>query len=64
MQQLKEVGTIHLREVIDRATEQLQSLLALEVSSVIGASRSEDGWQVMIELIERKAISLPLIFAL
>ena len=56
MQQLKEVATIHLREVIDRAMEQLQSLLGLEVSSIIGANRAEDGWRVAIELIERKAI--------
>jgi hypothetical protein len=56
MHQLKEVGTIQLREVVDRATEQLQSLLGLKASSVIAASRREDGWHVTIELIERKAI--------
>lgn len=45
-----------LRKSIDIAKEQLQSVLNLEVSSVIAASKREDGWQLTIELIERKAI--------
>jgi hypothetical protein len=56
MQQLKEATTTHLREAINSAVEQLQSLLGLETSSVVAASRRGDGWEVMIELIERKAI--------
>lgn len=47
---------MQLSEAIVKAKEQLQSILNLEVSSVIGASKREDGWQVMIELIERKAV--------
>lgn len=47
---------MQLGEAIIRAKEQLQSLLNLEVSNVISASKREDGWQVTIELIERKAV--------
>ena len=56
MQQLKEAGTMHLRDVIDNAGNQLQALLGLETSNIIAASKTDDGWHVMIELIERKAI--------
>lgn len=56
MLKLDEVGTIHLKDVIDGATEQLGSLLGLRPSSVIAAFKGEDGWRVTIELIERKAI--------
>jgi len=45
-----------LRTVVDKAKEQLQSLLGLEFSTVAAASKREDGWQVTMELIERKAI--------
>ena len=56
MQQLEEVGIMHLEDAIHGATVRLKSLTGLEVSSVIGATRTDDGWQVEIELIERKAI--------
>jgi len=56
MQQFKEIGIIHLGDAIHGAMEQLQSLLGLEVSNVIGAARMDDGWQVTVELIERKAV--------
>jgi len=47
---------MQLKEAIDKAIEQLKSVLALETSSVIAASKREDGWQVTIELIERKSV--------
>ena len=56
MEQLREIGTIRLGDAIHGAIEQLQSLLGLEVSSVTGAAKTEDGWHMTIELIERKAI--------
>ena len=56
MQQLREVGIMHLGDAIHGAMDQLHSLIGLEVSSVIGAARTDDGWQVEIELIERKAV--------
>lgn len=56
MQQSEEVQTTSLKGVIRGTIEQLQSLLGLEVSSVIAASETEEGWQLTIELIERKAV--------
>lgn len=48
---------MELKEIMERAKKELQSVTNLEISSVVGASRIEDdGWQVTIELIERKAI--------
>jgi len=54
--QLEGTRVMSLREVIGNAIEQLTLLLHLEASSVIGASKSEDGWHLTIELIERKAV--------
>jgi hypothetical protein len=54
--QLEGTGAINLKEAIGNAIEQLTLLLHLEVSSVVGARKSEDGWHLTIELIERKAI--------
>ena len=48
--------TMRLNEVIGVAKEQLQSLLHLEVANVVTASRNNGGWQMTIELVERKAI--------
>ena len=45
-----------LRDVIDSGIDQLHDLLGLEVSKVVAASRKEDGWQMTVELIERKAV--------
>lgn len=56
MQQLKEMGTMHLRDAIDQAGDQLHALLGLETSRVIAANKTEDGWHITIELVERKAI--------
>lgn len=53
---LGQVKTIQLREVIDSATKQLQSVLGLTVSNVVAASKKEDGWHLAIELVERKAV--------
>lgn len=48
---------MELKEISERAKKELQAVIGLEVSSVVGISRIEDdGWQVTIELIERKAI--------
>jgi hypothetical protein len=45
------------KEVSERARKELQAVMDLEVSSVTGVSKAEhDGWQVTIELVERKAI--------
>lgn len=47
---------MRLNEVINAAKEQLHSILALDVANVIAASKTNDGWNVKIDLIERKAI--------
>jgi len=45
-----------LNEVINAAKDQLQSILILDVANVVAASKTDDGWNVKIELVERKAI--------
>jgi len=45
-----------LNEVINAAKDQLQSILTLDVANVVAASKTDDGWNVKIELVERKAI--------
>ncbi|MBE0478218.1 gas vesicle protein [Candidatus Aerophobetes bacterium] len=47
---------MQLKEIIERAKRELQNAMNLEVSTISGASKVEDGWQVTLELIERKAI--------
>ena len=47
---------MQLRESITKAKEQLQAVVNLDISSVVGASKMEEGWHLKIELIERKSI--------
>lgn len=47
---------MELGEIINQAKKQLTVLHPLPVSGVIGAAKREDGWHVIIELIERKGI--------
>ena len=47
---------MELRDAIESARETLQSAVNLDLSSVTGAAKTDQGWQVTIELIERKAI--------
>ena len=47
---------MNLKEVVDRAKEELQAVMNLEVSNVIGVSKTDEGWQATIELIERKSV--------
>jgi len=47
---------VELKEISERAKKELQAVTNLAVSTLAGASKVEDGWQVGIELIERKAI--------
>jgi len=47
---------MRLNEVINAAKEQLQSILTLDVANVIAASKTDDGWDVKIDLVERKAV--------
>ena len=47
---------MELRDVIDRAREASQGVLNLGLSSITGAAKTDEGWRVTIEMIERKAI--------
>ena len=47
---------MELRDVIDRAKEASQGVLNLGLPSVTGATKTDHGWRVTMELIERKAI--------
>ncbi len=54
--QVENVKPMKLRDAIDNAVTQLQDCLRLELSRIIEASRTEDGWHITVELIERKAV--------
>lgn len=45
-----------LKEVIEKSKEELMSLVNLEISNVTGVEKTDEGWQVYIELIERKSV--------
>lgn len=47
---------MELREAVARAREEIGAVLGLEVSGVTGASSSDGGWLVTLELVERKVI--------
>lgn len=48
---------MEVKEISERAKRELKAVMGLEVSSITGVSKvKDDGWQVTVELIERKAI--------
>jgi hypothetical protein len=47
---------MRLNEAIASAKEQLHSILNLDIANVIAVSKLDDGWNVKIDLIERRAI--------
>ena len=47
---------MELGEAIERAKETSQGVSNLGFSGVTGAAKTDDGWRVTVELIERKAI--------
>jgi hypothetical protein len=48
---------MEVKEISERAKKELKAVMGLEVSSITGVSRvKDDGWQITVELIERKAI--------
>ena len=48
-------GKLGLSEVMEKASEGLAPL-KLKVSTVTAVSKTEDGWRVSMELVERKAV--------
>ena len=47
---------IGIPELISRAREELSKLTGLELSTVLGANKTEDGWKISIEMIEKYSI--------
>lgn len=47
---------MELGEIIHSAKEQLTVLQPLPLSGVVGVAKQEDGWHVLVELVERKSI--------
>lgn len=47
---------MNLMEVIERTRKELKIATNLEVSNVVGVNKTEEGWQVTVELVERKSI--------
>lgn len=45
-----------MAELIERAREELSKLTGLEISSVLGATKTEEGWKIPIELVEKYSI--------
>ncbi|MFQ5981655.1 MAG: gas vesicle protein GvpO [Candidatus Heimdallarchaeota archaeon] len=43
-------------ELISRAREELSKLTGLELSTVLGATKTEEGWKISIEMIEKYSI--------
>jgi len=43
-------------EIVKKAQEEFASLSKLPVNTVIGLAKSEEGWVVSLETVERKAI--------
>lgn len=50
-----DTGVLEVSEVIEKVTAGLAPL-RLKVSSVTGVSKTEEGWRVTLELVERAAI--------
>lgn len=45
-----------MADLISRAREELSKLTGLELSSVLGATKTEEGWKISIELVEKYSI--------
>jgi len=43
-------------QAIDHAKKQLSELIGRDTSSVIAVSKDEEGWHILLEMLERKAI--------
>ncbi len=47
---------MHLVEVVEKAKEEILSVMNLEMNNVISCERTEEGWRLAAELIERKSL--------
>ena len=48
-------------EIIKKAQEEFAKLSKLPVNAVIGMAKSEEGWAVSLETVERKAIPVTMV---
>ena len=46
----------NIKTLIEQARSDLSKLTGLNPSSIIGAVKSENGWRISIEMIEKKSI--------
>jgi len=46
----------NIKTLIEQARSDLSKLTGLKPSSIIGAVKSENGWRISIEMIEKKSI--------
>ena len=47
---------MQLVEVVDRAKEEILSVMNLEMNNVISCERTEEGWRLSAELVERRSL--------
>jgi hypothetical protein len=47
---------MQVRDAINRAKEVLPGLMNRELSGVTGVAKTEEGWRVDLEVVERKAV--------
>ncbi len=45
-----------LSKLVNKLLTEFPALINLQASGVVGVSRSEDGWVVSIEMVEKKSI--------
>ena len=43
-------------QLIEKAREELSKVTGLELGSTIGAAKSEEGWRVSVELVEKHSL--------
>ncbi|MDA2936904.1 gas vesicle protein [Acidobacteria bacterium AH-259-A15] len=47
---------VGIPELISKAREELSKLTGLELSTVLGATKTEEGWKISIEMVEKYSI--------
>lgn len=50
------VGGLPMKEVVEKAKEEIHRLTGLPFSTIVGVSQEEGGWRVGIEMVEKKSI--------
>jgi len=48
--------TLGMGEVIQKARSELNDLTGLDISSTVEAARDEDGWKVIVEVVEKHSL--------